>query len=147
MIVDYVSGACLMIRRVVFDMVGGFDERFFMYSEEEDFCHRALQSGFRTAYVPSARAMHISGASFGANVRWRSALVASSRLKYYEKYHSPIEALAFRAILLPALAVRVCFGVLASIFHPARSSARIYIIDALVTMRTYLFRTVESPLR
>jgi len=87
-IVDYVSGACLMFRRSVFESIGGFDEQFFMYSEEEEFCYRALQAGIKTAYIPSAKAMHMGGASFGENVRCRSALVASSRLKYYQKYHS-----------------------------------------------------------
>jgi N-acetylglucosaminyl-diphospho-decaprenol L-rhamnosyltransferase len=141
-LVDYVSGACFMFRRSTFDTIGGFDERFFMYSEEEEFCYRARRAGILTAYVPSAEALHISGASFGENVYNRSALVASSRLKYYKKYHSSFQVLAFRVFLSLALMTRASFGFLANVFPSARSRARIYTIDALVTLRTYLFDAV-----
>src|SRR5438270_2096706 len=73
-LVDYVSGACFMFRRTTCNVIGGFDEELFMYSEEEDFCLRARRAGIRTAYVPSAVAVHVGGASFGTNVRRRSRL-------------------------------------------------------------------------
>jgi GT2 family glycosyltransferase len=142
MIVDYVSGACFMFRRATFDKIGGFDERFFMYSEEEDFCYRARQAGYKTVYLPSADAIHVGGASFGEHIKRRSALVANSRLKYYKKHHSPLQVVAFRATLSLALVARTCFGIIASVFPSARSRARVYSLDALVTLRTYLSRTV-----
>ncbi|MER3457620.1 MAG: glycosyltransferase family 2 protein, partial [Chloroflexota bacterium] len=54
--VDVVMGACLMARREVFEQIGGLDERFFMYSEEVDWCYRARQAGWRIYYVPQAEA-------------------------------------------------------------------------------------------
>lgn len=61
--VDWVSGASMMIRASVFESIGGMDENFFLYFEETDFCHRAMQAGFTTWYVPKARVMHMRGKS------------------------------------------------------------------------------------
>ena len=57
--VDYVTGAVALIRRRVFDVLGGFDEGFFpAYYEDTDFCFRAREMGFKVVYVPSAVAIH-----------------------------------------------------------------------------------------
>ncbi len=61
--VDWVSGASMMVRREVFDAVGGFDENYFLYFEETDFCLRARKAGFSTWYVPESRVMHMAGQS------------------------------------------------------------------------------------
>lgn len=61
--VDWLSGACMMIRREVFDAVGGMDEGFFLYWEDADFCRRVSQAGWRTVYVPAVRARHTGGRS------------------------------------------------------------------------------------
>ena len=61
--VDWVPGASMMIRRSVFDAVGGLDDHYFLYFEETDFCFRANRHGFQTWYVPQSRVMHIAGQS------------------------------------------------------------------------------------
>jgi N-acetylglucosaminyl-diphospho-decaprenol L-rhamnosyltransferase len=61
--VDWVPGASMMIRRRVFDAVGGLDDHYFLYFEETDFCLRANRHGFQTWYVPESRVMHIAGQS------------------------------------------------------------------------------------
>lgn len=61
--VDWVSGAAMMIRAEVFRAIGGFDESYFLYFEETDFCFRAAQAGFATWYFPRSRIMHIMGQS------------------------------------------------------------------------------------
>ena len=63
--IDWVPGASMMVRRDVFDAIGGFDENYFLYFEETDFCFRAKKAGFPTWYVPESRVMHISGQSTG----------------------------------------------------------------------------------
>jgi hypothetical protein len=60
---DWVPGASMMIRKSVYDSVGGLDENYFLYFEETDFCFRAAQRGFETWYVPDSRVMHIAGQS------------------------------------------------------------------------------------
>lgn len=61
--VDWVSGACFLMRRSAWDALGGFDESYFMYAEDMDLCWRAKQAGWRVAFEPSARVVHIQGHS------------------------------------------------------------------------------------
>lgn len=61
--VDWVSGSCFMVRRQVWDELGGFDESYFMYAEDVDLCWRAKQRGWRVAFEPAARVVHIQGHS------------------------------------------------------------------------------------
>jgi N-acetylglucosaminyl-diphospho-decaprenol L-rhamnosyltransferase len=61
--VDWVSGACVLVRRAAFDMVGGFDEAYFMYVEDVDLCWRLGQAGWRIGYEPAGRVVHSLGGS------------------------------------------------------------------------------------
>jgi GT2 family glycosyltransferase len=61
--VPWVLGAALVIRRVAFEAVGGFDESFFMYFEEVDLCYRLDHAGWQTHFVPEASVMHVGAAS------------------------------------------------------------------------------------
>jgi GT2 family glycosyltransferase len=61
--VDWVSGACMLVRRSAFDAVGGMDERFFLYWEDADFCRRLTQRGWRVVYFPSVAVTHVGGRS------------------------------------------------------------------------------------
>lgn len=63
--VDWVSGACFMVRREVFEAVGLLDEKYFMYFEEVDFCLQAQQAGWSCWYVPQSRVVHLVGQSSG----------------------------------------------------------------------------------
>lgn len=63
--VDWVSGACMMVRREVLDSIGMLDEGYFLYYEEVDFCHRARRAGWPCWYVPAARVVHLIGQSSG----------------------------------------------------------------------------------
>ena len=62
---DWVSGACMAIRREVLDAIGPFDEGFFLYYEEVDFCRRARRAGWSCWLVADARVMHLEGAATG----------------------------------------------------------------------------------
>lgn len=65
--VDWVSGALLFLRRTALDSVGGWDERYFMYLEDVDLCWRLRRMGWRVAYEPAGRAIHVQGASTAAH--------------------------------------------------------------------------------
>lgn len=83
---DWVSGACLLVRREVLEAIGGWDERFFLYGEDIDLCRRIRDAGFDVRFVPSASAVHVGGASAP-----RSAtlpLLAASRIRYVRKHRS-----------------------------------------------------------
>jgi GT2 family glycosyltransferase len=61
--VDWVSGACMMVRRAAFDQVGGMDEGFFLYWEDADFCRRLEDAGWRTTYWPAVSVLHAGAGS------------------------------------------------------------------------------------
>jgi GT2 family glycosyltransferase len=61
--VDQPEGACLLVRKEVFDQVGLFDEHFFMLFEEVDWCYRVMQAGWKIWFVPQAKVIHFYGQS------------------------------------------------------------------------------------
>ena len=61
--IDSGSGACLLLRREVWERLGGFDSRFFMYGEDLDLCWRLRELGFTVRYEPAARVIHRKGTS------------------------------------------------------------------------------------
>ena len=98
--VDWVVGACMLVRRAVLDQIGGFDEGFFMYSEEIDLCRRAVDAGWQVVYLPAARVTHHEGKSSEQVMAARHLRFHSSRLHYVQKYHGRVAALALRGFLL-----------------------------------------------
>jgi N-acetylglucosaminyl-diphospho-decaprenol L-rhamnosyltransferase len=61
--VDWVSGACMLVRRSAFEEVGGFDEGYWLYWEDADLCRRLVDSGWRVHFEPTAIVHHATGAS------------------------------------------------------------------------------------
>ena len=60
---DWVSGACMLLRRTAFEEVGGFDEGYFMYAEDVDLCWRLRQAGWSVMWTPAGEVVHVQGAS------------------------------------------------------------------------------------
>ena len=86
--VPWILGAALAVRRTAFAQVGGFDESFFMYSEEVDFCFRLRQSGWATHFAPVAGVMHVGGAS---TVQQRAAMTIrlfQSNVAFYRRHYA-----------------------------------------------------------
>lgn len=63
MTVDWVSGACMLVRRDAFEQIGGMDERFFLYWEDADLCKRLSQQGWSIVYYPDVAIVHAGGRS------------------------------------------------------------------------------------
>ena len=59
--VDGISGSCMLIRRQVIQQIGYFDERFFAYQEDADFCFQAQKAGWKVIYLPTAQVIHFGG--------------------------------------------------------------------------------------
>jgi GT2 family glycosyltransferase len=97
--VDWLMGACLIVRAQAVKQVGGMDERFFLYFEDVDWCRRFWHAGWQVMYVPQARLSHYHqrssdktpwlGVIFNSAVRHHLASAA----KYFWKYrHTPLPA-------------------------------------------------------
>jgi N-acetylglucosaminyl-diphospho-decaprenol L-rhamnosyltransferase len=105
--IDWIPGASMMIRWSVFDRIGGFDETYFLYFEETDFCFRAKRAGFATWYVPASRVMHICGQSTNVSnpkevpVRL-PAYVYESRRRYFVANHGATYAMIADVVALLA---------------------------------------------
>lgn len=90
--VDWLAGACMLVRRDVFARVGPFDEDYFLYFEELDFCRRAQALGVATWNDPRSRVVHLVGQSTGVTVRDRRPgrlpdYWFASRIRYFDKHH------------------------------------------------------------
>jgi N-acetylglucosaminyl-diphospho-decaprenol L-rhamnosyltransferase len=95
---DWTTGAALAIRREAFEDVGGFDERFFLFSEETDLCKRVQDAGWEAHVEPRITIIHHAGKA-GVQPR-REAEMAYARLQYAKKHFSRPGAVAYHAILV-----------------------------------------------
>jgi GT2 family glycosyltransferase len=95
--VDWAAGAAMLISAACDRVVGAWDERFFLYSEELDYATRARAAGFRVEYVPQARARH-RGAGSGQS-HALIALKAINRIRYFEKYGKATSAMRAAVLL------------------------------------------------
>lgn len=106
--VEVVSGACLLIKRAVFEIVNGFDQRFFMYSEDLDLCYRVKQAGFDRLYEPAATITHHGGGSSNsARSMFSVVMTRESVCRFFRLNHGPAAAFGYRATTGLAALVRL----------------------------------------
>jgi len=119
--VEAVSGACLMIRREVFDQVGGFSSDYFMYGEDLDLCFKTRRQGLDNYHCGEAVVVHHGGGSSRqAQSSFATIMIRKSVKRFLRKYHgryysggyqmamsgAALVRLAFLMALIPAFAVR-----------------------------------------
>jgi GT2 family glycosyltransferase len=102
--VDSASGCCLLISEELWNRLNGFDNDFFLYSEETDLCRRARHAEFQPTIVPTARLLH-SGIGTKGNSQ-RLTLIYHAKLLYAAKHHGLLYCLCFRFILLSGGLIR-----------------------------------------
>ena len=85
--VDWVSGACLLVRRADTEAVGLLDERYFMYVEDVDFCAAIRAKGRRVLFTPTAQVVHLRGRSAASSATATAATYQHSHIAFYEKHH------------------------------------------------------------
>lgn len=98
--VDAVSGAYMLINRKVFGRVGLFDERFFMYLEDVDFCVRAKQLGFKVIFCPKSVIFHEGGASSKNKDKINHNAWSDSRKYYFRKHFTKPENMLIQPIFV-----------------------------------------------
>ena len=101
--VDWVMGACMLIRRAALDEVGPFDERYFLFSEEVDWMRRAADGGWSVVFEPDARCVHVGGASHGGRLFRENV---RGNLRYLALHGRPGEAERARRMLHVSLRLR-----------------------------------------
>lgn len=105
--VDSVSGACLVIKREVIEMVAGLDERLFMFYEEVDLCYRAVRAGWRIAFIPHAKVYHFwMGSVRQAPIR-STVRFCRSQFRYFRKHYGWPSAVIVFCLGAPISACRI----------------------------------------
>lgn len=106
--VDWVTGAFVMLKKEVFEKVGGIDEKYFMYGEEMEWMYRIKKAGFEVVYSPIAKAMHLKGVSTKSNAQ----MLASEMKGYvywFSKHNSQPEKMVLKCFLILGCLVRIPF--------------------------------------
>jgi len=97
--VDWVTGAFLLIKRKLFNSVGGFDDNYFMYGEEVDLCYRLKKKGARIFYTPETEVVHLKGGS--SSQGFESAVIGEFKgLVSFFKKHRPLWQGVFLKLVL-----------------------------------------------
>lgn len=100
---EFAMGACLLVRRAAIEEVGPLDERFFLFSEEVDWCYRFRQAGWRVLFFPGAECVHVGGASHGGRLLRENV---RGHLLFLDKHRGRAEAERARRLLRGALLAR-----------------------------------------
>ncbi len=104
--VDVLTGACLMLPRVALDECGLLEERFFIYSEDQDLCRRLRRRGWRLFWLPSAQVVHHGGRSTRQVKAEMFVRLYREKVSYFRMHHGRAAARRYKAVLVWASAIR-----------------------------------------
>ncbi|MEU9300175.1 glycosyltransferase family 2 protein [Streptomyces sp. NPDC048269] len=107
-VADWATGALMALSRACLDACGAWDESFFLYSEETEYCLRARDRGFVTRLEPAAAATHLGGDSQVSPRLW--TLLTLNRVRLYRRRHGVAATAAFRAAVLLRETSRAALG-------------------------------------
>lgn len=91
-VVDWATGACLLVRRPAWQAVSGFDEEFFLYYDDADFCRRVREAGFHVRFAPELRVRHLSPYHARPRSAWLDRVIMESRRRYFAKHRPAWES-------------------------------------------------------
>ncbi|HXV02497.1 MAG TPA: glycosyltransferase family 2 protein [Gaiellaceae bacterium] len=105
-VVDFTKGAAFLLRRAAFEEVGPFDEEFFLFSEETDWCYRLREAGWQALFDPDAEAVHVGGASWRPQSATLFREQVKGHLRFLAKHRGRRTADRARRVLLAGLRLR-----------------------------------------
>ncbi|MDZ4227650.1 MAG: glycosyltransferase family 2 protein [Candidatus Levybacteria bacterium] len=108
--VDWVSGACMMVRADIFEKLTGFDEKLFMYMEDMEVCFRAKKLGFGTYFYPDVKLRHKSLGS--SNRTFAIIYIYKGILHFYSRHKTYLEYLAAKLLLITKAGILILVGLL-----------------------------------
>jgi N-acetylglucosaminyl-diphospho-decaprenol L-rhamnosyltransferase len=101
--VEFVMGACMLVRRDAISEVGAADEDFFFFSEETDWCYRFRRAAWQVVFFPGAECVHVRGAAHGGRLYHENL---RGHLRFFAKHYGPVQAERARRLLRLALRLR-----------------------------------------
>lgn len=118
--VDWVSGGFMLVRREAFERVKGFDEHFFMYIEDMEFCYRIHQAGKAVVVVPQARITHVGHGS--SNRTFAIVSIYKGLQYFYKKHKNPLQY----SILVLLLGIKAALAIVAGVLTGRTSLVTTY---------------------
>lgn len=106
--VDWISGACIMVSKNIFESLGGFDEKIFMYMEEVDLLYRARLRHYKTYYYPESRFIHYGSAS--SDRTFPVQQLFKGLLYFYRKHYPPYVVFLLTIMLQLKALIAVAIG-------------------------------------
>jgi N-acetylglucosaminyl-diphospho-decaprenol L-rhamnosyltransferase len=139
--VEAVSGACMLMRREVFEKIGRFSEEYFMYSEDVDLCYQAVRAGFKNYHLGHAAIVHYGGKSSpGA---WQTAMKTRAELRFCRRNYGRLYSLLFRMALVLNASARLT--VLAAVRLFARAFRVKNALDSAWLRWSIILKTLVMP--
>lgn len=118
--VDIIKGAFMFCSKKIVNELNGFDERFFFYAEETDFCMRAKNKGYKVYYYPNSAIIHYGGVATDRNQWFKYKNQSIAKIQIYQKHSKGIEFLLFLSFhylgILLRVPVYLVFGIIS--FNP-----------------------------
>ena len=109
--VDGVSGSCMVVKREVVEKIGYFDERFFAYQEDSDYCLRAKYAGWSIFYNPKAKIVHVGGVGGSNSVPMKAIFEwHRSYFRYYFKHFSKSHSIFFNFFYIIVMGLKLIFS-------------------------------------
>ncbi|NOD78616.1 MULTISPECIES: glycosyltransferase family 2 protein [unclassified Ruegeria] len=136
--VDIVAGCFMMLPRHVIDEVGMMNDRFFMYSEESEWCWRVRQAGLKVRYNPDIRLMHYGAVSTGQISPWKSVEIAKGHILFLRFTRGPLVAWLGTLLMAVGDALRALWFLPKSLLRPGNEGAKawrarfLFLLGALV---------------
>jgi hypothetical protein len=116
--VESLTGACLLVRHEVIEQTGGFDEQFFMYGEDLDWCRRIRLAGWQVWFVADAKVTHIGGHSTQQTSDHGAYWGMESHLRYFRKWGSSADVFRLRLALSSGCIIRAMSWLGISVIRP-----------------------------
>lgn len=132
----YVSGADLMIRKEVFEKIGGFDQDIFMYAEDAELCFFARKQGGLIYNVPSSKIMHIQGASSISMSDARATYVVDGNFNFYKKVYGEKTASKWLSRMKWSFRKKIFYSLIA--FDSCRHSSYSKLVKAIKEKQKYV---------
>jgi GT2 family glycosyltransferase len=140
--VEVITGACMMIKREVFEAVNSFSEDYFMYAEDLDLCYKVVHSGYLNYYVGDSTVVHYGGKS--SSHQWATVMKWTAILRFCRKTHGWLYGFMFRIVMMLVAMSRLMIILVLSIFgrKPGRKEAQ---RDVFAKWVAILRTLVSSP--
>ena len=123
--VDAVNGAFMLMRRPVFERLGGFDEGYWMYMEDLDLCYRVAEAGLLTWYEPAASVLHVKGGTTGGRRSPRLTLAFHrGMVRFYRAHYAPRRAWPVNAAVYAGIAAKLAIALAQSALLRSRARLR-----------------------